>query len=236
MNFVQLQSNGPVCLFTTTSGSKDVHCSKVSFLLWFRTILVPGEFLPFAHLPSPAGPDIKKVAVEHTVIRQVRTFHYVFNCNVCVSHVLFFTVLDTTLWLPKLKRPKPLRKRFEKLKISRQNYFYWAKTWLEFCKKRAPKKKLKWGRLLRKSSFEFGGVIFFLWGGISKSCFDSEWPGRNWAKRESTTHHPRPTTHHPPHCLEGGRSGLPIPARQNVLQFFLHVWGYFSRNWCWWKW
>ena len=67
-------------------------------------------------------------------------------------------------------------------------------------------------------------------------------PGRNWAKRESTTHHPRPTTHHisptnfttlnilrptnfffthdppptthyPPHCLEGGRSGLPIPTR-----------------------
>ena len=39
---------------------------------------------------------------------------------------------------PKLKRHKPLQKLFKKSKISRQNYFYWAKTWLEFCKERDP--------------------------------------------------------------------------------------------------
>ena len=67
-----------------------------------------------------------------------------------------FTVLDTTIWPPsKFKKPKVLRKRFEKSKISRQNYCYWAKTWLEFCKERDPPKKPKWGRPLRKSSFKF---------------------------------------------------------------------------------
>ena len=29
-------------------------------------------------------------------------------------------------------------------------------------------------------------------------CPDSFFPGRNWAKRESTTHHPPPTIFHPP--------------------------------------
>ena len=32
--------------------------------------------------------------------------------------------------------PITMRKRFEKLKIPRQNLFYWAKTGLEFCKER----------------------------------------------------------------------------------------------------
>ena len=65
---------------------------------------------------------------------------------------------------PKLKRPKPLRKRFEKFKISRQNYFYWAKTWLQFCKERdTPNSN---GVPLRKSSFDF----FFFAGGGSNSC------------------------------------------------------------------
>ena len=37
--------------------------------------------------------------------------------------------------------------------------------------------------------------------------------------RESTNFAP-PTTHHPPHCFEGGRSGLPIPTRQNQYVVF----------------
>ena len=49
------------------------------------------------------------------------------------------TALDTTIWHPsKLKRPEPLRKFFKKSEIFRQNYFYWAKTWFEFCKERDP--------------------------------------------------------------------------------------------------
>jgi hypothetical protein len=41
-----------------------------------------------------------------------------------------------TYFTPKLKRPNPLRKLFEKSKISGQNHRYWAKVGLEFCKER----------------------------------------------------------------------------------------------------
>jgi hypothetical protein len=42
---------------------------------------------------------------------------------------------------PKLDQPKPMRTLFEESKISKQNHFYSAKTWLEFCKERDTKLK-----------------------------------------------------------------------------------------------
>ena len=65
-----------------------------------------------------------------------------------------------------------------------------------------------------------------------------------WLRKESTIHHPRPTTHqfsptnfttlnilrptnfffthHPPHFFEGGKSGLPIPTRVFFITVLVH--------------
>ena len=66
------------------------------------------------------------------------------------------TTFTQLFYPPSTARPKPLRKFFEKLKISRQNNFYLV----GILQGKTPKEtlpKLKWGRTLRKSSFEFEG-------------------------------------------------------------------------------